>query len=44
MDEETSRRTGMPQRLVRLSIGLEDADALTADIDQALAGMRRGRA
>lgn len=44
IDEETSRRTGMPQRLVRLSIGLEDADALTADIDQALAGMRRGRA
>lgn len=32
-----SNRTGLPWNLVRLSIGLEDADELIADLQQALA-------
>lgn len=40
IDEETSRRTGMPQRLVRISVGLEDTDALLDDLDRALTGMK----
>ncbi|THF82159.1 trans-sulfuration enzyme family protein [Cohnella fermenti] len=41
LDEEASRRTGMPQRLLRISVGLERADALLADLDRAFAEMRR---
>jgi len=36
MDEETSKRTGIPQGLVRISIGLENVDTLIQDLDQAL--------
>jgi len=32
--------TGIPGNLLRLSIGIEDADDLIADLDQALAGGR----
>ncbi|MBM7565285.1 trans-sulfuration enzyme family protein [Paenibacillus sacheonensis] len=41
LDEEASRRTGIPQGLLRVSIGLEHADSLIEDIDAALAGMKR---
>ncbi len=34
---EGRRRAGIPEGLVRLSIGIEDADDLWADLDQALA-------
>jgi cystathionine beta-lyase/cystathionine gamma-synthase len=29
--------TGIPENLVRYSVGIEDADDLIADLDQALA-------
>jgi cystathionine beta-lyase/cystathionine gamma-synthase len=41
LDEESSRRTGIPQGLLRVSIGLEHADSLIEDIDAALAGLKR---
>ncbi|MDF2717540.1 MAG: Cystathionine beta-lyase/cystathionine gamma-synthase [Paenibacillus sp.] len=34
--EEASRSTGIPRGLVRISVGLERADSLIADLDQAL--------
>jgi cystathionine beta-lyase/cystathionine gamma-synthase len=36
-----SNHTGMPFNLVRLSIGLENADELIADLDQALQAMHK---
>ncbi|MBO7746414.1 aminotransferase class I/II-fold pyridoxal phosphate-dependent enzyme [Paenibacillus sp. MWE-103] len=42
LDEEASRRSGIPQGLLRVSIGLEHADALIEDLDAALHGMKRG--
>ncbi|MBB6734072.1 aminotransferase class I/II-fold pyridoxal phosphate-dependent enzyme [Cohnella sp. CBP 2801] len=41
LDEEASRRTGIPQGLLRISIGLENPDSLLEDLDQALASMKR---
>ncbi|OMF26497.1 cystathionine beta-lyase/cystathionine gamma-synthase [Paenibacillus sp. FSL H8-0548] len=41
IDEETSKQTGMPQRLIRISIGLEHPDSLMNDLDRSLAGMKR---
>lgn len=39
IDEQTSEYTGMPQRLVRLSIGLENCSSLMSDLDNALSRM-----
>jgi methionine-gamma-lyase len=36
LDEEELRIAGIPPGLVRISVGLEDADDLLADVDQAL--------
>jgi cystathionine beta-lyase/cystathionine gamma-synthase len=36
-----SNHTGLPFNLVRLSIGLENADELIADLDQALQAMHK---
>jgi cystathionine beta-lyase/cystathionine gamma-synthase len=36
LDEEQLRATGIPEGLVRISVGLEDVDDLLADVDQAL--------
>jgi cystathionine gamma-lyase len=36
LDEEAARRTGIPQGLLRISVGLERAETLIADLDQAL--------
>lgn len=36
LDEETSVRHGIPRGLLRISIGLENADSLMEDLDQAL--------
>ncbi|MCQ6557584.1 trans-sulfuration enzyme family protein [Paenibacillus mendelii] len=41
LDEDASARTGIPQGLVRLSIGLENTDSLLADLDDALRVMQR---
>jgi len=41
LDEETSKRTGMPLGLVRVSIGLESADSLIEDLDRSLKSMKR---
>jgi cystathionine gamma-lyase len=41
LDEETSRRTGVPQRLVRISVGLEHPESLLADLDRSLEAMKR---
>ncbi len=39
-DPEERRQMGITEDLIRLSIGLEDAEDLLADIDRSLAGMR----
>lgn len=36
IDEETSKEMGIPQGLVRISIGLENVDTLMEDLDRAL--------
>jgi cystathionine beta-lyase/cystathionine gamma-synthase len=36
LDEEQLAATGIPQGLVRISVGLEDIDDLVIDVDQAL--------
>ena len=36
MPKELLSRTGLDDRLLRLSVGIEDADDLIADLDQAL--------
>jgi cystathionine beta-lyase/cystathionine gamma-synthase len=36
MDEETSKQVGIPQGLVRISVGLENIDTLIQDLEQAL--------
>ena len=36
MSDEELEKAGVPSDLVRLSVGLEDADDLIADIEQAL--------
>jgi len=36
LDEEASKRTGVPIGLLRISIGLENTDSLLEDLDQAL--------
>lgn len=36
LDEETSKRTGVPMGLMRLSLGLEDTDTILEDIEQSL--------
>jgi O-acetylhomoserine (thiol)-lyase len=41
MDAEALRAAGIGEGLVRLSIGLEDADDLVADLDRALGRARR---
>lgn len=35
--EEVRRARALPEDLVRLSVGIEDADDLLADLEQALA-------
>ena len=35
--EDIRRRVGVSDGLVRLSVGIEDVDDLTADLEQALA-------
>jgi len=35
------RKLGIPEGLVRYSVGVEDPDDLIADLEQALAGGRR---
>jgi cystathionine beta-lyase/cystathionine gamma-synthase len=39
LDEEASKRCGIPPGLLRISIGLEGTEALMEDLDQALRGM-----
>ena len=39
MSEEARRAAGITGGLVRLSVGLEDAANLTADLEQALAAV-----
>lgn len=36
IDEEASRRTGIPQGLIRISVGLENADTIISDLDKSL--------
>ena len=36
MPEELMKATGLDDKLLRLSVGLEDAEDLIADLDQAL--------
>ena len=36
VEPEVRRRNGIPDGLIRLSVGIEDADDLIADLDQAL--------
>lgn len=36
IDEETSKRTGIPQGLLRISVGLEHVDTILEDLEQAL--------
>ena len=36
LNNEQQREAGIPQEMVRLSVGVEDADDLVADLDQAL--------
>lgn len=38
MPKELLARTGLDDRLLRLSVGIEDAGDLIADLDQALNG------
>ncbi len=40
VEPEVRRRNGIPDGLVRLSVGLEDARDLLLDLEQALAGVR----
>jgi cystathionine gamma-synthase len=40
LGEEGRRRAGIPEGLVRLSVGLEEVDDLWADLERALAGAR----
>jgi len=37
LSDASLRRSGIPPGLVRLSVGIEDADDLIADLEQALA-------
>ena len=37
MTEEQQKSGGVPPEMVRLSIGIENIDDITADLDQALA-------
>ncbi len=36
MDSETMKQAGLTEDMIRLSVGLEDADDLIADLKQAL--------
>jgi cystathionine beta-lyase/cystathionine gamma-synthase len=36
LDEEGAKRHGIPYGLLRISVGLEDAESLMADLDQSL--------
>ena len=40
LDAETRARIGIGDGLIRLSIGIEDAGDIIADLDRALAAMR----
>ena len=40
LSEEELRKAGIPSDLIRLSVGIEDADDIIADIDQALAAVQ----
>ncbi len=42
MSAEQLKASGVGEELVRLSVGLEDADDLTADLGQALKASRKG--
>jgi cystathionine beta-lyase/cystathionine gamma-synthase len=44
LDEAALERAGIPQGLIRVSVGLEDADDLLADFDNALAAAREALA
>ena len=39
VEPEVRRRNGIPDGLIRLSVGIEDVEDLIADLDQALAGV-----
>jgi cystathionine beta-lyase/cystathionine gamma-synthase len=39
LEPEERRRAGIGDNLVRYALGIEDADDLIADLDQALAGI-----
>jgi cystathionine gamma-synthase len=39
LNPQQCEKAGIPQNLVRLALGLEDADDLIADLDQALGGL-----
>ncbi len=41
MPAEARRAAGLSDSLIRLSVGVEDVDDLTADLDRALAGVKR---
>jgi O-acetylhomoserine (thiol)-lyase len=43
LSEEEQRATGVTPELVRLSVGIEDARDIIADLDQALTASTRGR-
>jgi O-acetylhomoserine (thiol)-lyase len=40
MSAEEQRRAGVSPEMIRLSIGIEHADDITADLDQALANAK----
>jgi O-acetylhomoserine (thiol)-lyase len=42
MDAEALEAAGISEGLIRLSIGLEDADDLTEDLDRALRASQKG--
>ena len=42
MSAEQLKASGVGEELVRLSVGLEDASDLTADLGQALKASRKG--
>ena len=44
LDAAALAAAGIPEGLIRVSVGLEDADDLLADFDQALAAARHAKA
>ena len=42
MEPEELKRSGVGEDMIRLSVGLEDADDIVADLKQALRASQRG--